>query len=130
MKTILLSVFIGLSICFSACKKNEGTGGAATIKGSILGKKYNGIGVLIAEYPMAKEDVFIIYGNSNSYFDDKIETSYDGSFEFRNLQPGNYTVFCYSKSPNSPSGDTTIIMDVNISNKKDTKDLGVIEVRD
>jgi len=123
-------MFICISLFFYGCKKNEGTGGAATIKGSILAKKYNAINVLIAEYPLAKEDVYIIYGNSNSYFDDKIETSYDGSFEFRGLQPGDYTVFCYSKSPSSPSGDTTVVLNVNISNKKDTKDLGVIEVRD
>jgi len=130
MKTIVITIFIGLSLLCSSCKKNEGTGGAATIKGSILGKKYNGIGVLIAEYPLANEDVFIIYGKKTNYFDDRIRTSYDGSFEFRALQPGNYTVFCYSKDPNVPGGETAVLREIFIEKKKDTKDLGIIEVRD
>lgn len=125
-----LILFLGFQL--QSCKKVEGKGGAATIKGSILGKKYNSVGNLIAEYPLAKHDLFIIYGQNSTYFDDKIETSFDGSFEFRNLQPGTYTIYTIGKDPTVSSGDKTISQTITIA-KKDKKsviDLGIIEVRD
>lgn len=129
MKSILLLPLITVLLLISSCKKVEGTGGAAVIKGSLLGKKYNGVGALIAEYPLAKHDVYIVYG-TNTYFDDDIETSYDGSFEFRELQPGNYTIFLYEEDPTVASGEAVIKKSVTISDKKETIDLGVIEVTD
>lgn len=132
MKTIYFLLLLGGISVFSSCEKFEGEGGAATIKGSVLGKKYNSIGVLITEYPMQKHDVFIIYGENSTYFDDKIETSYDGTFEFRHLQPGTYTIFTYSKDPTVPSGDVVVKQTITISKgeKKQAIDVGVIEVRD
>lgn len=130
MKSFSLFLILFLTISLSSCKKVEGEGGAATISGSLLGKKYNGVGTLIAEYPLAKHDVFIIYGTNSTYFDDKIETSYDGSFEFRNLQPGNYTIFCYEKDNTEPSGDGVVIQTVTIEKKKDNVNIGIIEVED
>lgn len=130
MKVFSLFLLLTLSVSIFSCKKVEGEGGASTINGSLLGKKYNSVNVLIAEYPLAKHDVFIIYGSNSTYFDDKIETSYDGTFEFRNLQPGVYTIFCYEKDDNEPSGDGVIIQTVKIEKKKDNVSLGVIEVRD
>lgn len=127
----LVLIFSTLGLIMS-CSKIEGGGGAATLKGSVLGKKYNAVGNVIAEYPLAKHDVFIIYGTSTTYFDDKIETSYDGTFEFRHLQPGNYTIFSYSKAPTDPSGNVTVLKEITISKaeKKQAIDVGVIEVRD
>lgn len=132
MKYFSLALLVCVLGGLMSCSKVEGDGGAATLKGSVLGKKYNAVGNVIAEYPLAKKDVFIIYGTSTTYFDDKIETSYDGTFEFRNLQPGNYTIFVYSKSLTDPSGDVTVLKEVTISKaeKKQAIDVGVIEVRD
>ena len=65
-------------------------GGAAKIKGKVTIHNYNSAGTLISTYPAADEDVYIIYGNENSFYDNDVKTSYDGSFEFRYLQKGNY----------------------------------------
>lgn len=129
MKSIHFASLLIVCLLVFSCKKVEGTGGAATIKGSLLGQKFNGVGALIAEYPLAKQDVYIVYGD-NTYFDDDIETSYDGTFEFRELQPGDYTIFLYEKDPTAASGDGVISMKVTVSKKKETVELGVIEVRD
>lgn len=132
MKIISLCLVLFLGLQLQSCKKVEGKGGAATIKGSILGKNYNSANVYISEYMMVKQDVFIVYGENSTYFDDKIETSYDGTFEFRNLQPGTYTIFTYSKDATVASGKTTVSLTTTID-KKDKKsiiDLGVIEVKD
>lgn len=129
MKFLILTVLFPVILFLSGCQKEEGEGGAATIQGYLIGKKYNGIGVLIAEYPLAKHDVYIVYGD-NTFYDDDIETSYDGRFEFKHLQPGNYTIFLYEKNPSDPSGDSVITIPVTISKKKDYIELGTIDVRD
>lgn len=132
MKYLFFSVLAMVLMCFSSCTKVEGRGGAATIKGSVLGKKYNAIGNLVAEYPMIKEDVYIIYGANSTSVDDKMDTSYDGTFEFRNLQPGTYTIIVYSKAPSEPGGKVAVLKTITISKaeKKQAVDVGVIEVRD
>lgn len=132
MKVVNFCLILFLGFQMISCKKVEGKGGAAMIKGTLLGQKYNSVNTLIAEYPLAKQDVYIIYGTSSTYFDDKTESSYDGSFEFRNLQPGTYTVFVYSKDATVASGKKEITFTKTIE-KKDKKaiiELGVIEVKD
>jgi len=44
-----------------------------------------------------QEDVYIIYGNDTIY-SDRFRTNFDGSYRFKYLRPGTYTVFTYSKN--------------------------------
>ncbi|HAA01306.1 MAG TPA: hypothetical protein DEP18_04930 [Flavobacteriales bacterium] len=128
MKRILFPSLILLSILFTSCKKEEGVGGMATIKGKIWMKEYTG-GVLIDQYFAPDHDVFIIYGEGNTYYDDKISTSYDGSYEFRYLRPGRYKIFTYTK--HEITGNLSPeIRSVEISGKKDVIVLDDITVKD
>lgn len=45
----------------------------------------------------ADEDVYIIYGDEDEFFDDNTKTNFDGTFKFKNLRKGTYKVFAYSK---------------------------------
>ena len=132
MKFVFYTLFVCLIVGSTSCSKVEGRGGGATLKGSVLGQKYNAIGAIVAEYPLAKQDIFIVYGANTTYFDDKIETSYDGTFEFSKLQPGSYTIFCYSKAPSDPSGKLAVLKTVTISKaeKKEAIDVGLFTLRD
>jgi hypothetical protein len=132
MRIVNFCLILFLSFQFLSCKKVEGEGGAANIKGTLIGKKFNSVGTLIAEYPLERHDVYIIYGGNSTYFDDRIETSFDGTFEFRNLQPGTYTVFCYAKDPTAASNVQVLSFSVTIDKKakKETVNLGLIDVRD
>lgn len=124
----LVIVFLGTS-----CKKYAGPGGKATISGIIRGNKYDGANNLLASYPKAKYDVYIIYdneGEETNIPNDDVETSYDGSFSFNFLQKGNYRIFTYSECPSCASGDTVIIHSVEITAKDETIDLGTINIRD
>ncbi|MEJ6776255.1 MAG: hypothetical protein QNK85_02890 [Crocinitomicaceae bacterium] len=109
---------------FSSCTKVEGPGGAATITGKIIKSKT----IAGIEYfsDAADEDVYLIYGGVNSFYDDDIKTSYDGSFEFNYLEEGNYQFFVYSKCDNCFSGDTVLIQNLVIQDKKEIVDLGAI----
>jgi len=110
----------------SACKKVEGEGGTSTIKGKIYIHNYNSVGTLISEYDGAKEDVFIIYGDKDQTYDDKMDASYDGSFEFKYLENGTYTIFAYEDCAECPSAEKEVKITVTIDKKKSVIDLGEI----
>ena len=129
MKNIFLLVIIGLVI--TSCTKEEGEGGSSSIKGFVYEYKLNILGDTISPYAAADQDVFIIYGDDHTFYDDNIQTSYDGSFVFPYLQKGNYTVFVYEDCPTSdcPSGKKEILRTIEITKKKQTVDLDTIDIR-
>ncbi len=79
---------------FTACRKSPGLGGSSTIRGKVKAIHYDVFGNSYSYYT-SKADVFIIYGD-DVYFGDDIKTSYDGTYEFRYLRKGRYTIFSYS----------------------------------
>lgn len=111
---LILPIFI-LFIVFSSCRKVEGPGGSVTIKGVVIER--NHVGTSIFEYPAADQDVYIIYGSENSFYDDDVSTSYDGSFEFRYLQKGDYQIFAYQDNPSVASGTDEVLVQVNANEK-------------
>ena len=107
---LILPIFVLLMV-FSSCKKVEGPGGTVTIKGVIIER--NHVGTSVFEYPAADQDVYLIYGSENSFYDDDIKSSYDGSFEFRYLQKGNYQIFAYEDDNSVASGMSEVLVNVS-----------------
>ncbi len=60
------------------------------------------------------EEVYLIYGD-NDYYEERIRTSHDGSYEFRDLIPGSYTVFAYSEDIEGGTEDIAITRTVTIT---------------
>lgn len=111
-------VFVFTILAYS-CSKEPGEGGNSTLYGSVWVKDYNNtFTVLNSEYDGADEDVYIIYGDDQSYAD-KVSTNYEGVFEIKYLRPGKYTLYVYSKDSTlqSPSGKIPIIKEVEITEK-------------
>jgi hypothetical protein len=133
-------IIIILTLGFSSCKKYEGQGGRSKITGKLTvnEKLYiNGALAQTVSYAGATEDVYIVYGTQDSIFDDKIECNYDGTFSFKYLFPGTYTVFAYNKIFHT--GNSIINNDDDFYTKEpvkftieigknETKDLGEIIV--
>ena len=97
--TKLMLLFV-IPALFCACNKGEGEGGTAAIEGRIAtvihdNDNYNFTADTIAA---AAKDVFIVYGDEVLYGDD-METGADGSYRFKYLKKGTYTVFAYSVLP-------------------------------
>lgn len=121
MKRIYMFILIaGSTLLLDSCKKNEGPGGSSSITGVVHAYVHDGAGNLLTEYDIAKEDVFIIYGNEATTFDDDTKTSYDGTFKFEYLEEGNYQLFVYSKCSTCPGNKAVLIKDVEITDKKST----------
>lgn len=130
MKRLMSILAIALTIVVSSCKKPAGEGGNSSIKGNVWVQKWNGsFTVLTSEGVGEDVDVFIIYGEETSY-GDKISTSPDGTFEFKYLRPGSYKIYVYSKTSTSvnPNGKEAVWVNVEITKKKQTVDVGKITV--
>ena len=128
MKNIFLLVIIGLVI--TSCTKVEGEGGSASIKGFVYEYKINAFSLdTTARYAAADQDVFIIYGDDHTFYDDNIKTSYDGSFKFPYLQKGKYTVFVYEDCATCLSGKKEILRTIEITKKNQVIDLDTIDIR-
>jgi hypothetical protein len=124
-----------LCMVFAGCSKDPGVGGKATIKGKVKVVEYNDNTCLPTgnEYYGPEERVYIIYGD-NGFYDDDIRTGPDGSFEFRWLRKGDYTIFVYSDCPSGgcpnpcPSGVKTVSVKVSIDNNKEELELSDIVI--
>ena len=118
-------IIILLALAATSCRKGEGKGGKATISGKVYVDYYNQSGSFIDKSFYARDvDVFIVYGN-NTFYDDKVATHHDGSYQFDYLMPGNYTVYTYSKDVDGTADNSKILVlkEVTISDKNETVEL-------
>ena len=103
MKTHQLIWIFATLLAFVSCKKEAGDGGNSSIKGKItreLRVVLNNPGTAVGSFPASDEDVYIIYGDHVSP-DDRVQTNYDGEYEFLYLRPGKYKVYAFSKDTNA-----------------------------
>ncbi len=89
-------IISGMLLMFSACSKDAGIGGEASIYGKVYARHYNStFTVLLSEYYVPDTYVYLVYGDDINY-GTRIKTNYDGEFEFNYLYPGDYTIYTYS----------------------------------
>lgn len=102
MQRLILILFIALLI--SSCEKQAGEGGTSSIQGSVykLSTYFNVLTQQIdtISYQLdSKKDVYIIYSDDeNDFYDDNVETNWNGQYRFDNLRKGDYTLFVYADS--------------------------------
>ncbi len=70
-----------------------------------------------------EQEVYLVYGN-HLYYDERIRTGYDGYFEFRNLIPGDYTVYVYSEDITGGTQDIAVTRQATIKEEGDVVDVG------
>lgn len=120
VRSALHLAFVLCCFVMGACKKEEGPGGLAQIRGTILRQDINNntgqpIGTA---YPYPETNVYVRYGD-HDYFDDKTDTNPNGLFTFNWLRTGNYTIFVYTECPSCPSGKKEVSQGVTISGRED-----------
>jgi hypothetical protein len=119
---------ISVLIILAACSKDEGVGGKATIKGTLIAQELNNSGQVTAEYPFPDQRVFIVYGDNDFYGDD-LRTHFNGNFEFEFLRAGSYTVYAYSDCNTCLAGKEAIMIDTVIMDNNEIVELGNLVVR-
>ena len=118
-----LATLVVIAVLISSCKKPAGEGGKSSIKGSVWVEDWNSsFTIKNSEYAAYDEDVYIIYGDDVSY-SDKTKSNYNGEYEFKYLRKGKYKIYVYSKDKTltQPSGETSIVKEVEITEKKGVK---------
>ena len=128
-KYLIFAVFL---FSLVNCAKEPGLGGTSAIVGKLKLHNYNAnFTILKQSYYLVGEEVFIIFGD-DAIQGDRVKTGIDGTFEFRNLNPGKYTVYAYSKDSTftSPSGEVPVMMTVEIPNDGELAQIGDLVVLD
>jgi len=106
--------------------------GAATIRGVVKEIKYDNDSRwpnLVIEYIdfAYEQEVYLTYGN-HTFYDKRIRTQHDGSFEFSNLIPGKYLIFLYSEDVTDQTGRLPLKYEVTITEMDELVDLGEITI--
>ena len=131
MKIKVLIGFISLLSIITACKKEEGDGGMATIKGKVWVRDWDkNFNLIMYEHPGLDEDVFIVYGDQNGY-GDKVSTDLNGNFQFNFLRKGNYTIYALSDTLQSSTvsyNQFPVVAKIEITDKKQVVDIGTLTV--
>jgi hypothetical protein len=131
-KLLLIIISLVVAVLISSCSKEPGVGGNASIHGKVYAKYYNKLfTVYFGEGYAADKEVYIIYGDDLDY-GDKVNTSYDGSFEFKYLRKGKYKVVTYSKDSTLtiPSGIMAVIEEGEITSNKQKLELPDLKIFD
>jgi hypothetical protein len=133
MKKLLLIILpLVVAVLISSCSKEPGVGGNASIHGKVYAKYYNKLfTVYFGEGYAADKEVYIIYGDDLDY-GDKVNTSYDGSYEFKYLRKGKYKVVTYSKDSTLtiPSGKIAVIGEGEITSNKEDVEIPDLKIFD
>lgn len=121
---IAIAFFAGLI----ACRKGAGEGGSSTIRGKVIGS-YKDVFGNIYTFDAAKEDVYIIYDDAD-FYGDKVETSHDGSYQFKYLRKGSYTLFAYSDCDTCPNNKKAAFINVEITKANSTIEADIAITKD
>lgn len=124
---IFLNLTLGcfIAVVFISCKKQPGEGGFATIKGRLYVKNYDPtFTVLLSEYYLPGEFVYIKYGDNNEV-GDNVRTTNDGTFIFNYLRKGKYKVYAIGKDNSKPSLNIPkeTLVEIEIKEKKQVVNL-------
>lgn len=74
-----------------------------------------------------EQEVYLVYGN-HTFYDDRIRTQYDGTFEFSGLIPGDYLIFLYSEDVKRLTDKVVLKYEVTITEMDQEVDLGTINI--
>ena len=120
MVKIKIVIIVFIACFFTFCKKEAGPGGKVNIRGKVYVKNYDpSFGILLSEYYVSGENVFITYGDETTV-GDNVKTSYDGSYVFPFMRKGKYKIWAVSKDSSStdPTATKSIIQQIEVTSKK------------
>lgn len=104
--------------------------GSSTVSGVLMEQEYVGNFPVNAPYESQENEVYITYGSDDVYFD-RMDTGFDGKYEFRDLIKGSYTLYAYSKCGTCVNVDDTVSFQFEVleNNSLISADTLIIEMR-
>lgn len=111
-----------VTLLTTACKKEAGEGGLATIKGKVFASDLTTSGDVKDSTYMGDQRVFIGVAGQGYAFED-VRTNYEGKYEFRFLRKGDYEVWVYGDCDTCIRKQTYHVQQASISDKKQVIEL-------
>jgi len=106
--------------------------GSAMIKGRVKVIDYVDTSwpnlVIEKTYYATEQEVYLTYGD-HTFYDERIRSQFDGTFEFGKLIPGSYLVFLYSDDVTGESDKVALKFEVSITDLEQVVDLGEIVIQ-
>lgn len=84
--------------------------------------------VIEKTYYGTEQEVYLTYGD-HTFYDERIRSQFDGTFEFGGLIPGDYLVFLYSDDVSGESDKEALKFEVSITGLEQVVDLGEIVIQ-
>ena len=106
-----------IAITTFSCSKGPGTGGRASIKGTIFARNYSNSFIKTDSGLIGGQKVYIKYGDEPG-ISDNTDTDPNGVFYFNYLREGKYTIIVYSKQLKNNVLDSSVINTLEITSKK------------
>lgn len=104
-------------LLFSACSKEPGEGGSASISGKVFGYDINTSGIVTDSAYAGDYRVYISYGD-NGAADNDVRTSYTGEYTFKGLRKGKYKVYVFSQCDTCTFNQNYTVQQVEITSNK------------
>ncbi len=117
LKSIASFLLLAYIFFASACTKQQGFGGLASIHGKVYAYDYTPNGKLEAEGYTGDQRVFISVSGREGVLDD-VRTDYQGAYRFDELRPGKYTLWVYTECDTCTDNIKPVIQEVEINSKK------------
>jgi hypothetical protein len=114
--TLLLILLFSTAI-FNACEKEPGFGGLAEISGKVYVFDYNPEGILVAEGYTGDIEVYIGVDGQQGVLE-RVRTSFDGTFRFRELRKGTYDIWVFSDCDSCTDNKEPIIQKTVVSSNR------------
>jgi len=109
-------------------KSLEWNEGSSSFKGTVYVTNYNSSGQFKDRTPAQEQEIYITYGN-HPFYDERIRTSTDGTFMFRNLIKGKYKIFLYSEDLTGGTANKVVVRNFEITENQQDIVLGeIIEI--
>lgn len=104
--------------------------GSSTIIGKLFAYDWNAEMTILKDTFYLRNEYVYIARRADDYYFERIRSFYDGSFVFPSLPIGEYEVYAYSRdaSMQDPQDEIPVIISVDITENKQTVDIGRLEI--
>ncbi len=132
MTRIFAPAILAFSLFLFSCNSGPGPGGQAMITGKIYANSYT-VNNNFTTYAKtdsgyaANVSVYLVYGDDPTY-GDNVKTGPDGTYQFKYLRKGKYKVYAYSFIYTRATTDSAVVVETEITGKKDNSQLKDIVV--
>lgn len=88
--------------------------GSSVISGVLIEQEFVGVFPVGDPYVSQENEIYITYGTDEVYFD-RMDTGFDGKYEFKDLVKGVYTLYAYSTCGSCVNVNDTVSFQIEIT---------------